>query len=465
MKKNSMIKILDVLTKVDQKKVLIVGDILLDEYSFGKAEKVSTGIKIPIIVKERTEYRLGGAANIASNVAGLSCDTALLGTCGIDDAGKMVRKICAERNIKIYGATSANTTVKQRIYVDNQQTTRLDSEFFDKSVNESVQSTLREFRPDLIILADYLYGAISQSVIDNMTEYAKENNINIFFTSRNFNQFTLDKRVITVSNLFEWESCDSIRNQEQAFITMGENGVKYISENKNVENRLYKRYPINVSGAGDTTLAVLAVMYKEDIDIEQLLLLANLMGGIAVEEELTYVLSSYDLITAVFDYLSAENNLNKILDENLSSAVIQAWRKKGYKIVFTNGCYDLLHLGHIKSFQFAREFGEKLVVAVNSDDSVRRLKGQGRPINNLQDRTSALAYLSMVDLVLPFEGDTAIAQVKLVCPDVYVKGEEYKTKELPEAEYASRVEYVPMIQGTSTTAIINKISSIGDKHE
>ncbi len=148
----------------------------------------------------------------------------------------------------------------------------------------------------------------------------------------------------------------------------------------------------------------------------------------------------------------------RVVDISLAQNIISAWKQKGEKIVFTNGCYDLLHLGHIKSFQYSKKFGDKLIVAVNSDSSIKRLKGNGRPINNLEERVSTLAYLSMIDMVISFEEDTAINVIKAIEPDTYVKGEEYKNKELFEAEYVRKVEYVPMIEGTSTTQLIKKIA-------
>lgn len=452
-----MNKIFSILDMISDKKVFVVGDILLDEYIYGNVKQVSTGIKIPIIERERTEYRLGGAANVAANIAGLCKKTTLLGGCASDDAGNKVKELCKEYGVSLVDCISETTIVKQRIYVDNQQVSRLDSNSYSASVTERLKDILKEINADVIILADYLYGVITQEVIDLVSDYCRINNIRLFISSRNINQFNLDETPIVVVNQKEWNEYHNNTKISEAFITMGENGIRYISTSEKIERGVEKKYPINVSGAGDTVLAVIAALYGEIESKDILLQIANLVGELAVGEELTYVLSHFDVVDALYSKWIEEDSVNKILCIELAKEVIFSWKRKGQRIVFTNGCYDLLHLGHIKSLQYAKKYGEKLIVAVNSDDSIRRLKGEGRPINSLEDRTNTLAYLSMIDMVISFEDDTAVDLIKILEPDVYIKGSEYKQKKFPEAEYAKNVEFVPMIEGISTTQLIDNI--------
>ncbi len=462
---NSIFGILNILNKVRDKRSIVIGDILLDEYIYGTVSRVSTGIQIPIVEKEYVEYQLGGAANVAANVAGLCNDTTLIGRCANDDAGNMVKKICKERGIKLYSYLSDKTTVKQRIYIDNQQVSRIDTNSYTESVSVEMDSALQELDAEIIIIADYLYGVVTQSVIEKLISYCEKKKIPLLIASRELNRLVLNSTPVVVVNQKEWDAWNESDSQREAFITMGNKGIRYISESGRIEKETEKKYPVNVSGAGDTVLAVISMLYGEEINIEDLLNIANLAGELAVANELTYVLKHYDLVDVIYEQWTKEDSINKIADISFACDIVSAWRMEGKKIVFTNGCYDLLHLGHIKSFQYSKKFGDKLVVAINSDESIKRLKGEGRPINNFEERVSTLAYLSMVDMVIPFDEDTAISVIKKIEPDTYIKGTEYKQKELLEAKYARRVEYVPMIEGTSTTQIIKKIAKAVENDE
>lgn len=462
---NSLYGILNVLNKVKDKHAIVIGDILLDEYVYGVVNRVSTGIQIPVVEKQHIEYRLGGAANVAANVAGLCNNVALVGRFSNDDVGNTIKKICRDCGIKLYGFSSDKTAVKQRIYIDNQQVIRLDSNSYTDSVSVEIDSVLQAFDAEVVIIADYLYGIVTQSVIDKVISYCEKKDVPLLITSRDLNRFVFNSTPVIVANKKEWDLWDESDLQREAFITTGKNGIKYISGFNNIERTAEELYPVNVSGAGDTVIAVISMLYGEEININDLLHIANLAGKLAVVNELTYILKYHDLIDILYEQWTNEDSINKILDISAACDIVSVWKAKGKKIVFTNGCYDLLHLGHIKSFQYSKKFGDKLIVAVNSDKSIKKLKGEGRPINNLEERVSTLAYLSMVDMVIPFNNDTAISVIKKIEPDTYIKGSEYKQKKLIEAEYAKRVEYVPMIEGISTSQIIRKITKAVENDE
>lgn len=463
---NSIKEILNAIGNISDKHVVVIGDILLDEYIYGTVNKVSTGIQIPIIDKESVEYRLGGAANVAANVAGLCNYTTLIGRCANDDAGYRVKELCESYHVNLVGVDSDMTVIKQRIYVDNQQVSRLDTNSFSKSIDKELSTILAFNKVDVVIIADYLYGVVSQEVLDIITNYCKGKAIPIFYSSRDLGRFYISEYPVVVANQNEWKQWNQSNECKKAFITKGNAGICYISETLEVEKKQIKKHPVNVSGAGDTVLAIISLLYEEKtISIDDVLLVANLAGEIAVENRFTYVVTKCDLVDALYKQWINVDNINKIVDVSLAQDIVSAWKQKGETIVFTNGCYDLLHLGHIKSFQYSKKYGDKLVVAVNSDSSIKRLKGNGRPINNLNERISTLAYLSMIDMVISFEEDTAINIIKVIEPDTYIKGEEYKYKELLEAKHVKKVEYVPMIEGTSTTQLINKIAKAVEKDE
>ena len=172
---------------------------------------------------------------------------------------------------------------------------------------------------------------------------------------------------------------------------------------------------------------------------------------------MTYSLNISQVIDEFYSQSIKENCEKKIIDTETAKKIVKIWKNKKEKVVFTNGCYDLIHLGHIKSFHCAKEWGTKLIVALNSDDSIRRIKGENRPINSLKERMKTLAFLEMIDMVLYFDDDTAVKMIKEIEPDVYVKGEEYREKDIPEKQYVKEIKYVPMIQGSSTTCLINKV--------
>ena len=458
---NSINKILKVINEISKKRVVILGDIILDEYVYGMVDKVSTGIQIPIIDKKSVDYRLGGAANVAANVAGLCMNTTLIGRCANDDAGNTVKKLCLSYHINLVAFEAEKTTIKQRICIDSQQVSRLDSNAYTETVKNELQSVLLSQEVDIVIIADYLYGVISQEVLNIVSSFCERKGIYFFYTSRNLNRFEISDYPIVVANMNEWNQWKRSSGYKKAFITKGKEGICCKLGTEIVEKKANVKYPINVSGAGDTVLAMISILYGEEgISIEDILLVGNLAGELAVENELTYVLSHYDLVDALFEKWTRDDSVNKIVDISLAKDIVKAWKQKGETIVFTNGCYDLLHLGHIRSFQYSKKFGNKFVVAVNSDSSIRRLKGKGRPINTYDERVNTLAYLSMIDMVIGFEEDTAISVIKSIEPDTYIKGEEYKHKELLEAKYVKNIEYVPMIEGTSTTQLIKKIAKV-----
>lgn len=463
---NSILSTLKLMKKISTKRAVVIGDIVLDEYVFGKVNKVSTGIQIPIIEKERIEYRLGGAANVAANVAGLCKTTFLMGKCGNDNAGTIINKICEDQGIVLYNYGSMKTIVKERIYIDNQQVSRLDTNFINSPITEDLDTILTEIKADVMIVADYLYGVISQELIEKLACYAKLHNIPLLFTSREVSRYCIDEIPILVLNQKEWgDYYKRLEDSDQTaliagkewFVTLGGQGIRYLSSSNEIEQKTSEKYPVNVSGAGDTVIAVISLFYGEEIEMEDLLVIANMAGGMAVTNELTYTISKYELIDALYERTTNLESQNKIVNLDLAIDIIHAWKKEGKQIVFTNGCYDLLHLGHIKSFQYAKQFGDKLIVAVNSDASIKRLKGEDRPVNCLEERVGMLSYLGMIDMVITFDEDTAITVMKGIEPDTYIKGEEYKNRKLLESEYAKRIEYVPMIEAVSTTHIIKKI--------
>lgn len=466
---NKIEETINVIQGIKNKRVLVVGDMLLDEYLYGEVNKVSTGIKLPIIEKQNSIYRLGGASNIAANIAGISNSVSIIGKCGDDDGGKTITQLLKDAGIKLFHMKAEKTIVKQRIYVDKQQIARIDDNCVCSNDIDIFDSYINGGSYDVIVVADYQYGFVDTDILQRCIKKAKEDDVPILLTSRCVKK--LDFTGISALVLNEDEATDLIKVTDSKiefrdemfedmdyFITLGDKGLCYKNMNEELFVETKKLHAINVSGAGDTVFAILAILYGENISNEEMLRIANIGGGLAVSSELTYTMTSEELIEALYDLEVKNEYTNKIVKCEMATYIVEAWKQGKKKVVFTNGCYDLLHLGHIQSLKIAKEKGDKLVVAVNSDASIKRLKGNCRPINTLEERLTALSYLDMIDMIIPFEEDTAIDVIKSLKPDIYVKGEEYKHRVLREAKYVDTVEYIPMVKGISTTNVIHKIT-------
>lgn len=454
----NMRRFVQLLSQIEEINIVVIGDIILDEYTFGEAGKVSTGIQVPIIEKTKQIHNLGGAGNVAANMAALSKNVTLIGQIGSDELGNHVEGLIREQNIHLYKTRTETTIVKQRIYISDQQIMRLDNNSYIERLEFDVDSALVDIKPDVIVLVDYGYGMISQSVIDMVCDYGKEKKIVTIMSSRDYTKYRIKRIDLIVANEYEVNECkDIFKNVHRLYITHGEKGIGYLDENEKIFSKQFKRMPVNVSGAGDTALAVIALLSRTDAIVPEILEIANLAAGIAVEDQFTYVINKKEMINEMYNILVDQDSSLKIMSEKEVGILIETWKQKSYKIVFTNGCYDILHFGHFALLSAAKKYGDKLIVAINSDSSVKRIKGKDRPINDLNTRIKTLACLEMVDALVSFDTDTAIGLIKTIKPDIYVMGDEYISKELPEADYVDRVELIPMIDGFSTTNQIKKI--------
>lgn len=440
---------------ISQKKVLIIGDIFLDEYIYGNAQSISTGIKIPIIEKNNTIYCLGGAGNVAANIRPFVKKVDLFCGCAKDPCGKKIKEMLKNFHVNGIFYNTKKTICKQRFYVGEQQVLRLDDG--KKTNNISLRHYPALSNYDLVILVDYDYGIVSPKIIDTFQTQATAQSKKIFFSSRCIENFKLRNNCIIVVNEKEY-SCQKKLKYNPIFITNGDKGITYkkmYSENFCPAARTFVK---NESGAGDSVLAVLAALYDHNFHIMDLLKIANIVGGLAVNDKHTFVLNKDLLLSKVFDYAISEDHYQKVQNLDILLKLSKIWKKTNEKIVFTNGCFDILHLGHIASIDFAKKQGTRLIAAINSDNSIKKLKGPQRPINSINERISALSYLKSIDALIVFDSANAINLIKHIKPDVYVKGEEYKKKKLVESTYAPKTIFAPMVHDISSSKIIRKIS-------
>ena len=458
--------------------VLIVGDVMLDRYWRADANRISPEAPVPVAKISDTQDRMGGAANVAQNISALGGKAELLGVAGNDAEGLVLESLLRQHEIhaSIVKSDDIRTTSKIRVVSRNQQLIRLD---FDDSADQLSEQVAASFEQcldnnEIVILSDYGKGVLSdpQAIIGLARERGKKVVVdpkgNDFSKYRNANVITPNYSEFCAV-VGECASEQDIQTKAQQLcqqlhfdallITRSEQGMTLVKQTGEVANfPAQVREVYDVTGAGDTVISVFAMSLAVDGDPEQAARVANVAAGIVVGKFGAATLSAEELQQGLLNYEFPES---KLISESLLVEKIADAQAKGKKVVFTNGCFDVLHKGHAHLLRQAETFGDMLVVALNSDDSVRRLKGEDRPINNLQDRAEMLSHLSPVDWVVSFEQDTPLELIEKLKPDVLVKGGDYAVDEIIGAEFVTgrggKVKVVPYVEGYSTSKIISSI--------
>lgn len=460
-------------------KVVVVGDVMLDSYWHGAAERISPEAPVPVVHVQHRQVQPGGAGNVALNLRALGCNVRLLGMIGDDDAGKMLEEglhsagVCCD----LERIASMPTISKLRVLGRHQQLIRLDFEQGFHHIDpggllNQCQAHLPE--ANALILSDYGKGALQH--VQTIIQLAKRYEIPILVDpkGRDFSRY-FGASIIT-PNLKEFEAVVGVSSTDRAItenalalikeyqlgamlITRGEQGMSLIQpghEPLHVPARAKEVY--DVTGAGDTVIATLAAALAAGAPLAEAVLLANTAAGIAV----TKMGSATVTVPELRRVLQRQENseLGVLTEEELIISVADA-RAHNETIVMTNGCFDVLHFGHISYLQQAKSLGTRLIVAVNDDQSVSRLKGPYRPINSLEHRMSVLAALRVVDWVVPFSEDTPERLITRVLPDILVKGGDYKPHEIAGSTAViangGKVQILPFVDGLSTTNTLKRL--------
>ena len=461
-------------------RVLIVGDLILDRYIQGASSRISREAPVPVVVTNSIEERAGGAANTALNAAALGAHTTLIGFIGQDTEGKSLSKLLTDNGIQAELIESDNsaTTVKSRILSKNQQLLRLDSEGGSYSEAEIRQLYDRYeaclATADVVVLSDYAIGAMQEA--RNLIVAARKADKPIFVDPRKRNFLCYEGATALTPNYAEFKAivgpCDTLAAVEKLglelkeilslqalLVTRGEDGMSLLEDAEHVYHLpAQAREVYDVTGAGDTVIAVLATAYASGLSLHEATRLANRAAGLVVAKSGTATVSSEELQSSL--HREAHTKVTLALPDLLKQ--VERVRSKGMRIVMTNGCFDILHAGHIHSLRQAASLGDCLIVAVNDDDSVRRIKGADRPINDLGHRLSVLAELRMIDWLIPFSESTPLALVEAVSPDVLAKGGDYKVEEVDGHQHVidkgGQVVILDYIEGLSTTTCIKKLT-------
>ena len=469
-------------------RVLVVGDVILDRYRFGEASRLSPEAPIPVLRPARGHDTLGGAANVAMNVASLGGHAMLVGVIGDDDAGAVVSRLTGNAE----GVTSAlivaagrPTTAKTRFIAGAQQLLRLDEETtapLDAALADRLLAAVDRALADtdIVVLSDYAKGVLCDAVLGPLLDLIAGHGRPViadpkrpdFRAYRGVTVLTPNEHEVrTATHIDAAHDAEADRAGRAALEATGGEAVlvtrsaKGLTLVRRAQAALHfparAREVADVSGAGDTLVAALAVGLAAGAALPEAAMVANVTAGISVGKQGTATVTQAELLSALHTGGLASTD-RKVLGPEDAKAQVAAWREQGLKVGFANGCFDLIHPGHVHLLTRARAGCDRLIVALNTDASVRRLKGPTRPVQNEDARAIVMASLSPVDMVVLFDEDTPLEMIRALRPDVLVKGSDYTVDRVVGADlvqgWGGRVLLVDLREGHSTSGTIRRMA-------
>ena len=461
--------------------VLVVGDIMLDRYWYGATNRISPEAPVPVVKINALEERPGGAANVAMNVTSLGGEAKLIGLTGIDEPAKILTEQLQQQHVVCdFEALNSHPTItKLRVLSRNQQLIRLDFEepFCDVDsipLLQRIENALPQAK--VMVLSDYAKGVLSS--VEAIIKMAQQANVPVLIDPKGTDFTRYRGATLLTPNMSEFEAvvgpCHSeedievkghqlIRDYDikALLVTRSEKGMTLLQIGQPTYHLPTQAKEVfDVTGAGDTVIATLAASLAAGYTLEDSCFLANASAGVVVGKLGTSTVTQVELEDAI--RARTDNGFGVMSEEDLLKQVANA-RQRGEKIVMTNGCFDILHAGHVSYLANARKLGDRLIVAVNSDQSVKQLKGESRPINPLMQRMIVLGALDSVDWVVPFEEQTPQRLIARILPDVLVKGGDYKPDQIAGSKEViaagGEVRVLNFEDGCSTTNIINSIKN------
>ncbi len=478
--------------------VAVIGDLILDEYLEGHVERISPEAPVPIHRVNKAFVRAGGAANSALNVQGVGVLAKIFGVVGNDEEAKKLKQIFTSQGVNVEGLVTnfnKHTIKKTRIVAANQQMLRVDWESpqeHDRQDQELLFEKLKAQTFDAILISDYGKGVLAKDLLEKIFKLAKERQVKVVVDpkGRDFARYVgcdlitpnkkeallaLDKTEEEGRSLAAEQIGIALQEKfglKDVLLTMGAAGMMYVSaeSKRGCHFRAPKaREVFDVSGAGDTVAALATVGLAAELELETIVDLANIAAGLVVEKFGTQAIGLDELTQAYVGEPDDLNTLikNKVMNLKDLTEKIATYHSLDKKIVMTNGCFDILHTGHLTYLNQAKDLGDILVVAVNTDASVQKLKGPNRPINSADQRMFMLAGLACVDYVTFFAEDTPINVVEALKPNVLVKGGDYQAIDtIVGADFVLKkggeVKILSFVEGKSTTAIINKVAHLNE---
>lgn len=479
-------------------RLLIIGDIMLDRFIYGKVERISPEAPVPVIRLKNEKKMLGGAGNVALNAASLKANTSFIGLIGRDAAGDTVEQLFYDSPVSahLFKLKNYPTIEKTRYIAGNAQLIRADKEEKFPDVAEILGRLEKIFikflkKNDLILLSDYNKGTLTKDVCQMIIKNAAAYGIKVIVDPKGNDYAKYNGAFLIKPNLKEFGEASNVKfdpdspalmddikaaaytffkryNVENLVVTLSEKGMVHISrENPDKISHVptIAREVFDVSGAGDTALAALGAAFAARAPAVDALKLANIASGIAVGKLGTATVTPEEILKEISLKESSPVAVsNKIITIDKAKEICAALREQGKTVGFTNGCFDCLHLGHLNSFKLAKKECDVLIVGINSDASVKRLKGDSRPLQDEQTRAGIVAALNMVDYVIVFDSDTALPIIEAIKPDVTAK-EGYTIENWPEAQLVikqgGRAVTLPRLEGYSTTSMVERIKKHG----
>ncbi len=461
--------------------ILVIGDLMLDHYLWGSCERISPEAPVAIVDVEKETTVLGGAGNVINNLVSLGAKVSACSVIGDDANGQELIVMLKNIGVKTDNLViqdERKTSKKSRVIAVSQQILRYDKESKENIKKASEQKILVSLKKtlflyDAIILSDYGKGVLTPFLCQEIIKIATKVSKKVFIDPKGDNYLkysgayllTPNKKEASLATKIDIKDDKSLKDAllklQQAYkldismITLSEDGIAIhdgdIKTFPTITKEVY-----DVTGAGDTVIASMAFAMSAGFNIEQSCKFANLAAGVVVGKigSATVTLSEIEEYEASLHKGSSDAHIKNF--KEIENIVIRA-KKDNKNIVFTNGCFDILHVGHVKYLQVAKSFGDILIVGLNSDNSVKKLKGTNRPVNEQTDRAYILAALECVDYVVIFNDETPYRLIELIRPDILVKGGDYANKEVIGTKFARKLELVDFIDGKSTTKIIEKI--------
>jgi D-beta-D-heptose 7-phosphate kinase / D-beta-D-heptose 1-phosphate adenosyltransferase len=469
---------------VNAPKILVIGDLIIDHYLWGLSERISPEAPVPVIDINSESTVLGGAGNVINNLKTLGADVDFISVIGDCKNSIEIKNLFNQISVNtkfLFTQNERITSKKSRVISSQQQVLRYDIENAEEISNKSQKLIIETFKKiiknyQIVLLSDYGKGVLTRKITKSIISLAKKNKKRVLVDPKGSDYSKYEGSFLLTPNIKEASEATNIKilndnslkksaiqlksdcNLEHSLITLSDRGVAIYDE----KFRIYPtvaREVFDVTGAGDTILAALGLALALDYEIDEAVKFANLAAGVVIGK----IGSATATLNEIDEYESSINKSTSDMHIKTKSQIIQIsqnLRVKKKKIVFTNGCFDLLHTGHVKYLEKSKSFGDILIVGINSDKSVKALKGENRPINLQEDRAYILASLEAVDYVVIFDEETPINLINDIKPQILVKGADYKRNDVVGKDIVNELKLVKLIHGKSTTKIIETIKQI-----
>lgn len=459
-------------------KIAVMGDFMLDHYFYGEAKRLSPEAPVPVVLVKEEKYLLGGAGNVVRNIRGFGAEVYAFGIIGEDQEGSKIIDLLINEGVfvdNIFQSNSHITTLKSRIVVDGHQVVRVDKEkLIESSLNlqklviDNLISIIHEV--DVLVLSDYGKGMFNDNLLREIINLCNSKGVKVLVDpkGKDFTKYQgaylvtpnkLEAMLATDVEIFDKKTIktaltrlkDILQNESQ-IITLGSEGIAMLKDEEFSILPALAKDVIDVTGAGDTVIASLAFQLALGKNLKESIIFSNKAASIVVQKNGSAVVTLGEI-----EKLSMKDSCMKVFNNIDDFEEIYNKIRIERKVVFTNGCFDILHSGHIKYLKEAKLNGDLLIIGLNSDSSVKSIKGPKRPVNDQLDRAIILSALEFVDYVVIFNEETPIKLLKKLMPDVLVKGSDYNIQNVIGREFATKTILIPFVDGKSTSEIIKKI--------